>query len=272
MKFIMLAAVVLFPGLLMAQVVKASGQPPWLGLTACNKRLSDPFSVQVNPASLAFVQKAVVGICSEAKYLQTDLRFFYGAAVLPAQAGGASLNIAYAGTDGYSQAKIGLAYAKKLGARLSLGIGFNYHRLSVTGYGSRSTVTASLGCQFLLSEKLNVFFATDNPAGGRLGKISGEKLGSVYSAGIGNILSAKVFVSAIIRKEEESPARIYFLVNYALKTNFTFFAGLSVSNTEGFFGSSILIRNFELKQVVGWKQGPGVTPSIVVIFHQNKLE
>ncbi|MEO6914345.1 MAG: hypothetical protein ABI151_00750 [Chitinophagaceae bacterium] len=272
MKMILAILALLFGNSVYAQFVKQPEAPLWLGLTVCSTRFSNPFSIRVNPASLAFIDNAVAGVCSEIKFLQTDLEFFYASAAVPLQSGAISVDIAFIGSEGFSQAKMGFFYAKKLSSRLSLGAAFNYHRLSAQGYGSRNAITADLGCQLKATEKLTVFFAANNPVGGMPGKSSGEKLVSIYTAGIEQRISEKVLISGYAKKEEGSALDILFMANYLTGNKIALFGGLSIAKSEGFFGSCIMFQNMEFRQAVGWKQGLGISPSLAVLFHKKKRD
>src|ERR1700712_1033556 len=114
--------------------------------------------------------------------------------------GGAGIAADYTGFTDYNEAHLGVAYGKSLGAKISLGIQFNYNHISLAGYGAAGAMNVEIGTIFRLTDKISAGCHVYNPVGGKFGKNSGEKLASVYAFGLGYDASEKLFIASEIIK------------------------------------------------------------------------
>jgi hypothetical protein len=91
----------------------------------------------------------------------------------------------YYGFSDYNESQIGLAYGRKLGSKVDVGVQFNYNAIRISSYGNSSAVNFEIGTVLHLTERLHAGVHVYNPAGGKFGKNQQEKLASVYTAGVG---------------------------------------------------------------------------------------
>ncbi len=104
-----------------------------------------------------------------------------------------ALQVTSTGFTGYRRSRIGLAGARQLGDKVSLGIRMNYHQLQVSGYGSANAITADAGLLLRLSEKLHFGVQLLNPAAADA--MNALHIPATYSAGIGYEQSEQVYIA-----------------------------------------------------------------------------
>lgn len=255
----------------MAQTVNAISAPNWLVLTEVDTRKMSSFSRLGEFAALGEARQAAATMCAERRLLNGGLEYFYAGLILPFSGAGIGVSVNHFGFDAMKQSRLGIAYGKTISSAFSLGIQFNYHRISVSGYGSAGAVTAAI-CMRLKAGPQTLFSCiADNPFGGNLGK-TGEKIASRFAIGISHSVSEKVTVSFRVSREQGSVPDFNLLVNYAIHSRIGFDGGFSLNKATAFIGSSITLKNVRLRQVVSWTQTFGVGPAIILEFKKSDDE
>jgi hypothetical protein len=140
---------------------------------------------------------------------------------------------------------MGLAYARKLGSKVDIGVQFNYNGIQVSGYGNSSAINFEIGTIFHLTDKLHAGVHAYNPVGGKYGKNSEEKLASVYTVGLGYEASDKFFISAEIEKEENHPVNINGGIQYKFLPQLMARAGIA-TNTSQVYAGLVFLKLFVL--------------------------
>ena len=130
--------------------------------------------------------------------------------------GNFGLKAGYSGFSDYNETQLGLAYARKLGSKIDVGVQFNYNGIRIPTYGNASAISFEAGVIMHISEKLHSGLHINNPVGGKFGKDQQEKLPSVYSFGLGYDASEKFFISCEIEKEEDQPINVNAGFQYKL--------------------------------------------------------
>ena len=134
------------------------------------------------------------GVYGERRFMLDELSLYQLAIAVPASSGNFGVKAGYYGFSEYNESQIGLAYARKLGTKLDVGVQFNYNGVQISGYGNATAVNFEIGTVIHLTEKLNAGIHAYNPVGGKFGKNAEEKLASVYTVGLGFDASDKFFV------------------------------------------------------------------------------
>lgn len=104
------------------------------------------------------------------------------------------------GYAGYRLSRMGLAGARQLGNKVSLGIRMSYHQLQLSGYGAATAISADAGLLLRLSEKLHFSVQLLNPAAAKA--MNALHIPAIYSAGIGYEQSEQVYIAMECIKEE----------------------------------------------------------------------
>ena len=194
--------------LLQAQTLRRPLAAPYTGLGTYSINHADVFSFTANQASLAQLKNVSAGVYGERRFLLSELNNYMAAIALPTTSGNFGLKAGYSGFSDYNETQLGLAYGRKLGKKIDVGVQFNYNGIRVAGYGNASAISFELGTILHLTDKLNAGVHISNPVAGKFGKDQQEKLASVYAVGLGYEASDKFFISTEIEKEEDQPVNV----------------------------------------------------------------
>jgi hypothetical protein len=246
---------------------------PYTGLTAYSQQQPDPFSFTGNQAALAAVKQASVGLFGERRFLLAATSAYKLAAALPTRLGNIGMELDYGGFKSFNENKIGLAYARKLGMSIDIGIQFNYYSYRIPGYTKAGTINFEAGAIMHFTKKLSAGLQVYNPVGGRLGKNSSEKLASAYKAGLGYDASGQFFIAASVVKEEDKPVNVIAGMQYHFARRFFARAGISSATGSYFFGAGVGLHYWRLDIAVSYHPQLGFSPGIVLITaFKNKTE
>jgi len=241
---------------------------PW-NLGAYSQQHADLFSFGSNQAALAELKHGAIGAGGERRYLLKELATYRLMLALPTASGNFGFQSISKGFSDYRESRFGLAYARQLGKKASLGIQFNYNNLQIAGYGSAKTLNAEAGFLLHLSPQLHTGIHLSNPGG----KYSGDKtikLPSIYTMGWGYDLSAQLLLSAEIIKEENQPvdarAGIQYKIIPALLTRIM----IQTVNATVWFGAGFTRNRSRLDIYTGYHPQLGPSAGILLLYEFKK--
>lgn len=267
------------PELLSAQSLRYSPAQPYISLSAYSMQQKDPLSFTGNQAALARTKQAGMGIFGERRFMLKETSVYTLAAALPTRLGNFGIQINYAGFKNFRENKIGLAYARKLGKLVDVGVQFNYYGYSIPAYGKASAIIFELGAMFHLTDQLNAGIHVYNPVGGKLGKASTatgadrEKIAAAYKVGLGYDASDKFFISCEIIKEEDKGVNVIGGLQYQFAKQFFAKAGFMSESGSGYAGAGIGWKNLRLDIASGYHPQLGFSPGILLIMRfKSKAE
>ncbi|MEP6711789.1 MAG: hypothetical protein ABJA37_05195 [Ferruginibacter sp.] len=240
---------------------------PYISLGAYTTKQTDPFSFTNNQAALSQIKTSGAGVYGERRFLLTDNSVYGLALALPTKMGNFGIQANYAGFKNFTENKIGLAYARSLGSRLDLGVQFNYYGYRIPAYSNASSINFEIGAILHLSEKLNAGIHVYNPVGGKLGKLSDEKLASVYTFGVGYDASENFYVSTELVKEEDKPVNVVGGIQYRFLKQFFARAGFMSETGSGFAGAGIGWKNLRLDVSASYHPQLGFSPGLLLIVN-----
>jgi hypothetical protein len=239
----------------------------YTGLGAYSISHTDVFSFVSNQASLAQIKNTAVGIYSERRFLLSELNYYSAAFALPTQSGNFGINAGYFGFSDYNESQIGLAYARKLGSKIDLGVQFDYNSIQIAGYGNSTAVNFQIGAIMHFSEKLNAGIHVYNPVGGKFGKDQQEKLASAYKAGMGYEASDKFFVSAEIQKIENLPVNILAGMQYKFLPQLMARVGINTETSVAYMGFGLQLKSFRLDVTASRHPQLGISPGLLLLYN-----
>ncbi|PST83312.1 hypothetical protein C7T94_12075 [Pedobacter yulinensis] len=124
------------------------------GMAQCTAALTDPWSVNGNPAGVSLSGRVFIGLSHTRQHLVTDLATAAIAVVIPSHGGAFSLSAERYGFDSFTQTGARLAYSRKFGRRVSAGLALSCSRQAIAGYGSELGAAASAGIHIACTESL----------------------------------------------------------------------------------------------------------------------
>jgi hypothetical protein len=270
-KFILLFFILHFSCFLVkAQTLRRPVAAVYTGLGAYSINHVDIFSFTANQASLAQLKNVSAGVYGERRFLLSELNNYTAVAGMPTASGNFGLKAGYSGFSDYNETQLGLAYARKLGTKIDVGVQFNYHGISVAGYGNSSAISFELGTVLHLTDKLNAGVHVNNPIGGKFGKDQQEKLASVYAVGLGYEASDKFFINVEIEKEEDQPVNVNAGMQYKFLPQLMARIGMSSATSAAWLGLALTIKSFRIDLTTSYHPQLGITPGILFLFSLDK--
>jgi hypothetical protein len=133
---------------------------------------------------------------------------------IPVSSGVFGLRLHSFGFEEFRQNGASLAYARKLGGRLSLGAQFNYWSLRIPEYGSGGVFSFEMGVQADLTKKLTLGTHVFNPV--KIAWSEGTALPAVFRMGVEWRLSEVATLEAELEKDVDFPLRMKGGVAYRL--------------------------------------------------------
>jgi len=238
---------------------------PYNSLSAYSTEQPELFSFIANQAALAAIKQAGAGIYGERRFLLKETSSYTIATVFPTRNGNFGIQLNYSGFKDFNENKIGLAYARELGEKLSVGTQFNYYAYRIPGYTSISFVNFEAGVLLHFSEKLNVGFHVYAPARMKTVKTGIEQPAAAYKMGVGYDASANFFVGGGIVKEAGKPVNVTAGMQYHFAKQFFAKAGFMSQPSLLFAGAGIGWANLRLDIAGSYHPQLGLSPGLLLI-------
>lgn len=243
------------------------------GMGKASVSLTDFWAIQNNPAGIAGLQQATVGLAYENRYMMKELALKSAAIAIPTQFGvlGASFN--QFGYHQYNENKLGLAYARAFGPSLRIGLQLDYlSSRFAEGYEGKDNVTFELGVQTQVNRKLAVGAYIFNPVRARLSNYTDERIPVVMRFGVSYLFTPKLLGVAEIEKNSEFDPDIRMGLEFQVTETFYTRAGLAVNPGLLTFGSGLHFAGmrFDLAASLHQRLGASVQAGIVYSFGKIK--
>jgi len=255
---------------LCAQTVRQPLSALYPAIGTYSKNVADPFSMIVNPASLANIKSSGAGVYGERRFLLEALNQYTAVGGFKTSSGNFGLQADYFGYSNYNETQLGLGYGRSLGSKVDVGVKFNYYNLRIPAYSSVSTFHFEAGVVMHLSEKLHAGFSVFNPVGGELNKETKEKIASVYRGGFGYEASDKFFITAEIIKEENKNVGVNAAFQYALIQQLLLRGGINTHNEQPFIGVGLKLGQLRLDFATNYHPQLGISPAVMLLFNFSK--
>jgi hypothetical protein len=231
----------------------------------------DIWSVYNNQAALASIKNINAGLHYENRFFIKQLGISAGAFVLPALTGTFGFDIAHMGIEDYGETRLGVCYGKQLSEKLSLGVQFNYHLLSFTGYPDFFTFTGEIG--FIVEPLNNLFIGAHvfNPTFSKLNSRHEDSAPVIFEIGAGYKMTGKLTLTAEIAKEQNEDMSPRFGIDYSLFKSMSFRSGISLNPMEICFGVGwIAKKKFSLDFAFYHHEVLGYNPQISLSYSFGK--
>ena len=258
---------------LTAQSLRYSLAQPYSSLSAYSVQQNDALSFTGNQAALALTKQAGIGIFGERRFMLKETSVYTLGAAVPTRLGNIGIQLQYAGFKNFRENKIGLAYARKLGKLVDVGVQFNYYGYSIPAYGKAAAINFEIGAMFHLTGKLTAGIHVYNPIGGKLGKDKEEKIAAAYKIGLGYDASDRFFISSEIIKEEDKAVNVIAGLQYQFAKQFFAKAGFLSETGTAYAGAGVGWKNLRLDISSSYHPQLGFSPGILLIMHfKSKAE
>lgn len=222
-----------------------------------------------NQAGLAFLKEPVAGISHERRFMFSELSSNSAAFALPTKESGTfALSVSHFGYKLYNEQKVGLAYAKSFGDKVSAGVQFDYLGTSIAeGYGSKSAFTVEAGIQAMLVKNLWLGAHIYNPNKAKLADYNKEKIPSVLSLGLNYSFSDKVNIGVETKKDLDAAAIIKAGIEYHPVKQLYLRGGIATDPLLSSFGFGLVLQNFVIDVAAAYHQNLGFSPNISLAYN-----
>lgn len=254
--------------LLISFACSAGDNPPLgarsMGMAGCGTALhADVWGVQNNQASLAELESMQFGIFYESRFLMSELGMKAFAGGMPTKFGSFGLNVNSFGYSLYGETKAGLAYARKLGERFSMGVQLDYFNTRLgENYGSTSAVGGEIGILAEPVKNLTVGLHLFNPTRARLSGSGDERIPTIMRFGMSYKFSEQVFIIAEAEKDIDYKATWRAGVEYRPLPAFYIRAGAASNPNLVSMGFGVIMKKFRLDVASSFHSVLGFSPSL----------
>ncbi len=233
----------------------------------------DFWALSHNQAGLARLQQPTAGFYFENRFMVREMGLGAAAVALPMNVGVFGLSLSYFGYSQYHESKVGLAYARSFGDKLSAGLQFNYMYTFVGGDYSNAAgnVTFEAGVIYEVLPDLHLAAHLFNPTKTKLATVDhlyDEYIPTIMRFGAAYHFSERILVSLETEKDIEKSPVFKAGVEYQITDILFVRGGIGTNPTLNAFGFGIHTGTFIIDLSTSFHHVLGYSPqaSIVVEF------
>jgi len=241
------------------------------GLGGASVSLSDLWSVQNNQAGLGFQKTFAGGVVYQNPFMMKELSTKALGVALPVKAGTFGLCVSNFGYSLYSENKIGMAFGKSFGEKISAGVMMDYFGTSISEYGKKNSFVAEAGIQAKPLKNFTIGLHLFNPAKTKLASYNDERIPTIMRLGFDYKFSEKVFIAVETEKDIEKKAMVKAGVEYKPIKELYLCAGISSNPSLSCFGIGINLKQFKLDISSTYHSTLGFSPQVGLIYEIEKV-
>jgi len=252
-------------------IIAVNGNVPEGGRSAsmagASVALSDFWSLQNNQAGLAFYNRFAAGAYYENRFLTKELSLKSGGVVLPVNRGVFGFKVSYFGYSMYNESKFGLAYARRLGEKIAVGVQLDYLLTSFgNDYGSKGLATFEVGILSKINEHLTLGAHVFNPINAKLAEYGDERIPAIIRVGASYAFDDKLMATAEVEKETEFDPVAKFGIEYRIIEEIYVRGGIASNPGLYAFGFGVNLKNLKLDFSSSVHQVLGFSPQISMTY------
>lgn len=233
--------------------------------------LYDFWAISHNQAGMARLSSPAGGFYFENRFLVKEMGLGAAAVALPTSSGVFGLSLSYFGYSQYHESKVGLAYARSFGEKLSVGLQFNYMYTFVGGNYSNSAgnVGLELGMIYELLPGLQVGAHIFNPTRAKIAAVDNlydEYIPTIIRFGMAYHFSDRVIVSLESEKDIDRKPVLKAGVEYQIADLFYVRGGIGTNPTQNAFGFGIHTGSFTIDLSASFHYVLGYSPQASIIY------
>ena len=249
--------------------IAQNGHPPSSGgrgaaMGGTRVAFQDIYSSFGNQAGLAHLEGVSFGVLGEQKFQQAEFGTVAAMVAIPTKSGTFGINTLYYGFEGFNQQRLGLAYARKLFEKLSIGAQFDLLNTRIPDYGSNLVVTFEAGLQIEVAEGFHLGAHTYSPAVVQISE--DDYLPTLLSIGLSYAPSDQFRVNAEFEKDIQFPMRFRSGVEYQIIDILWLRAGFASNPSEATFGFGVYFKNLRIDMASQYNFTLGLTPAIGIAY------
>jgi len=234
--------------------------------------LSDVWASSHNQAALAGLKNSSAGIFFDNRFMLPELSIKGFALALPLKNSGViAVSGTYFGYSLYNEQKAGLAFAKNLGAKISVGIQLDYLSTYIADdYGSRNTLAAEAGILAEPFDKFKIGVHVFNLTSAKLADYDDERIPVIFRLGASYSFSEKVLLCAETEKDISTEANFKAGIEYHPIEQLYLRGGITSDPLLSSFGFGLKLKKFTLDFSSSFHQTLGFTPQLALSYDFTK--
>jgi len=238
------------------------------GMGYTSTAIADPWSVHNNQAGIGYMKNIFAGVYYESRFLINELSTKSAIVLLPTQSGVFGLDMNYYGYDKYNETKIGLAYGKAFGEKLSAGVQFDYLNTHIAdNYGNKGGVTFEVGLLSKLNKSLFIGAHVFNPIKIKIADYGDERVPTIIKIGMMYNLSTKVLVNTEVEKNITYKPVFKGGVEYHIIKEIYLRAGISTNPVLNTFGVGLELKKLKIDIASSIHQVFGYSPQVSLLYN-----
>lgn len=231
--------------------------------------LSDTWSTFHNQAGLSSLQMFSAGIFYESRFLVDELSLAAASVILPTKQGTIGVSFSQFGKGTFSEHKIGLAYSRKLSAKLHAALQFDYflqrfpENQKATGFP-----TFEIGLSHQTTKELCLGFHVFNPIKAGFKTLYGEqKMPAIYRLGGHYQFSDLALVSAEVQKNTDHPIVVKTGIEFCPLENLALRFGISGRPVQYSAGLGYTFGKITTDIAFSYHGNLGFSPSVSIQYN-----
>jgi len=227
--------------------------------------VSDVWSLQANPAGITGIIQPTVSLNYIKHLFSDEISTQALVAVIPFKNNFVGLSFQRYGFSAYSENKVGFAYAKKFGDKLSTSINVNYHQIKITNYGTTTGFSIDAGVLYHFDKQFTFGAFVSNPSKQKFSNNEvAMQIPTSFNLGIGYSASDKVLIATTVSKTLNKPIDVSLGIDYSIIDLLSLRGGLSAKPFKQYAGFGLNYRKFLLDMATTYDANLGYAPQIAV--------
>lgn len=250
-------------------LTSAQGAESWM-LGGASSALTNLWSVTNNPAGMSALQATQVGLYTEQRYTQSELKMASVAVVKPFKALSAGAAISYYGFPSFNQQRYTLGLSKSLGKNIRLGVQGQYMGTFIRDYGSAGNWVLGIGFQVKPIRNIILGVVVFNPTRATYGQQTTERIPTYARLGCNYQVSDKVKI--VLEADQPLERQLTWRggIQYRLNEVLYLALGAATKPTYYTFGVGLNLRKVELEFASSMHEVLGFTPHVGVSIPVQK--
>ncbi len=241
------------------------------GMGSSGAAFSDLWSVTHNQAGLALLSKPTFGLFYEDRFAIKELGLKAGAFAYPTSSGVFAIDLMQFGYSKYNESSVGLAFAKSIGKRFSLGIKFDYlNTYFAEGYGNKGTAIAEIGFLAQPANHLYIGGHIYNLSRSKIAAYNNERIPTLITVGIAYEFSEKVLCTVETEKDLEYKPIYKVGMEYKFMENLFIRAGVTSNPNQMSLGLGYTFKRIKADISFSSHQVLGISPNFGFSYEFGK--
>nr|WP_294893913.1 hypothetical protein [uncultured Pedobacter sp.] len=236
--------------------------PKITALGTAGVALQDVWSSSKNQAGIAALKNPIIAAGYENRFGTQELSTKSAVFALPIKNYAIGAAFQTYGIDAYNEIKTGISLAKSFGPKLLIGVGLNYHQLSITNYGNANAFSIELGLQYQVFPNLWLASHIANPNQSKYGDSTDQIIPAHIQFGGTYVFSDQLLITTEIAKVLDSGADFKTGIEYKVIKFVALRGGISVNPFKQYAGFGVNYEKVNIDFAVASHPVLGYSPQI----------